>query len=121
MIWTVQLTRTAVKQLRKLPLDTQQRIRKAIETLEKDPFAGDSKALKGAGWKGRYRKRVGRYRLIFILRPVAQMRQHNHEYLLKDSVSRRYTRLDKSFGGTISLTVSFLTPGKNSGDDNSSG
>jgi mRNA-degrading endonuclease RelE of RelBE toxin-antitoxin system len=67
MTWTVQLTRTAVKQLRKLPLDTQQRIRRAIETLEKDPFAGDSKALKGAGWKGRYRKRVGRYCLIFIL------------------------------------------------------
>ena len=67
MTWTVQLTRTAVKQLRKLPLDTQQRIRRAIETLEKDPFAGDSKALKGAGWEGRYRKCVGRYRLIFIL------------------------------------------------------
>ncbi len=67
MTWTVQLTRTAVKQLRNLPLDTQQRIRRAIETLEKDPFAGGSKALKGAGWKGRYRKRVGRYRLIFIL------------------------------------------------------
>ena len=66
MTWTVQLTRTAVKQLRKLPRDTQQRIKRAIETLEKDPFAGDSKALKGAGWKGRYRKRVGRYRLIFI-------------------------------------------------------
>ena len=67
MTWTVQLTRTAVKQLRKLPRDTQQRIKRAIETLEKDPFVGDSKALKGAGWKGRYRKRVGRYRLIFIL------------------------------------------------------
>ena len=67
MTWTVQLTRTAVKQLRKLPLDTQQRIKRAIEILEKDPFAGDSKALRGAGWKGRYRKRVGRYRLIFIL------------------------------------------------------
>ncbi len=67
MTWTVQLTRTAVKQLGKLPRDTQQRIKKAIEALEKDPFAGDSKALKGAGWKGRYRKRVGRYRLIFIL------------------------------------------------------
>ena len=67
MTWTVQLTRTAVKQLRKLPRDTQQRIKRAIETLEKDPFAGDLKALKGSGWKGRYRKRVGRYRLIFIL------------------------------------------------------
>ena len=66
MTWSVQLTRTAVKQLRKLPRDTQQRISKAIETLKNDPFAGASKALKGAGWKGRYRKRVGRNRLIFI-------------------------------------------------------
>ncbi len=70
MTWSVQLTRTAVKQLGKLPRDTQQRIGKAIETLKKDPFAGDSKALKGAGWEGRYRKRVGRYRLILLLVPL---------------------------------------------------
>lgn len=30
-----------------------------------DPFRGDVKALRGR-WKGRYRKRAGRYRIIFI-------------------------------------------------------
>jgi mRNA-degrading endonuclease RelE of RelBE toxin-antitoxin system len=31
-----------------------------------DPFLGDVKPLKGKKWKGRYRKRVGFYRLIFM-------------------------------------------------------
>jgi mRNA-degrading endonuclease RelE of RelBE toxin-antitoxin system len=34
--------------------------------MEADPFQGDVQPLKGKGWRGRYRKRVGRYRLIFI-------------------------------------------------------
>ena len=32
---------------------------------ESDPFAGDIKLLKGPEWKGRFRKRVGDYRIIF--------------------------------------------------------
>ena len=67
MPWTVQLTRSATKQFRKLPRDAQKQIAQAIESMRKDPLAGDSRALRGAAWKGRYRKRVGRYRLIFIL------------------------------------------------------
>jgi hypothetical protein len=31
-----------------------------------DPFHGDVVPLKGRRWQGRYRKRVGRHRLIFI-------------------------------------------------------
>ena len=34
-----------------------------------DPFHGDVKPLKGEEWKGRYRKRIGRYRIIF--RPLS--------------------------------------------------
>lgn len=66
MTWTVQFTGPADKQLRKLPRNAQKQIERAIESMRQDPLAGDSKALKGAAWKGRYRKRVGRYRLIFI-------------------------------------------------------
>ena len=34
---------------------------------EADPFRGDVIPLKGRRWQGRYRKRVGRYRIIFML------------------------------------------------------
>ncbi len=33
--------------------------------METDPFQGDVMPLKGKNWKGRYRKRVGSYRIIF--------------------------------------------------------
>jgi mRNA-degrading endonuclease RelE of RelBE toxin-antitoxin system len=33
--------------------------------MEANPLAGDVKPLKGPEWKGRYRKRVGSYRIIF--------------------------------------------------------
>jgi mRNA-degrading endonuclease RelE of RelBE toxin-antitoxin system len=32
-----------------------------------DPMRGDVLPLKGRQWQGRYRKRVGRYRIIFSL------------------------------------------------------
>jgi mRNA-degrading endonuclease RelE of RelBE toxin-antitoxin system len=38
---------------------------RAIDEMESDPFAGDVKPLRGPEWKGRFRKRVGRYRIIF--------------------------------------------------------
>lgn len=51
----------------RLPRDVQRRIGRAIDELEADPFRGDVIPLKGRRWQGRYRKRVGRYRLIFVL------------------------------------------------------
>jgi len=33
--------------------------------MEVNPFAGDVRPLSGPEWKGRYRKRVGPYRIIF--------------------------------------------------------
>ena len=35
--------------------------------MEENPLMGDVKALKGPEWKGRYRKRVGPYRIIFTV------------------------------------------------------
>jgi len=35
--------------------------------MAEDPFRGDVVPLKGTKWQGRYRKRVGRYRIIFIV------------------------------------------------------
>jgi mRNA-degrading endonuclease RelE of RelBE toxin-antitoxin system len=64
--WTIHLSPEAAKRLRALPRDHQQTISRAIDRMQSDPFQGDVQPLKGRKWQGRYRKRVGRYRLIFI-------------------------------------------------------
>ena len=66
MSWTVRLAKGAARQLRELPPDHQEIIRKHLREMADDPLRGNVKPLKGKQWKGRYRKRVGRYRVIFI-------------------------------------------------------
>ena len=65
MIWTVVLAKEAARQVEDLPQDRQQLIRNHLREMAQDPFAGDVSPLKGKRWKGRYRRRVGRYRVIF--------------------------------------------------------
>ena len=72
MTWTVRLAKEAAKQLKKLPADRQELIHQHLRAMTDNPFAGDVKALKGKEWKGRYRKRIGQYRLIFV--PFSQPR-----------------------------------------------
>ena len=60
MNWTVELSASAIKELKRLPRDRQAQ-------MESDPLAGDVIPLKGREWKGHYRKRVGPYRIIFTL------------------------------------------------------
>jgi mRNA-degrading endonuclease RelE of RelBE toxin-antitoxin system len=67
MIWAVELSAAAEGDLQRLPRDRQARIERAIDEMEENPFAGDVKPLKGPEWKGRYRKRVGPYRIIFTV------------------------------------------------------
>ena len=64
MTWVCSLTRTAERELARLPRAMQQRIAVAIDEMEDDPFWGDVRPLQGQ-WQGYYRKRVGRYRMIF--------------------------------------------------------
>ena len=66
MSWRAELSDAAERQLKRLPRDVQQRMGRAIDDLEVDPFRGDVISLKGRRWQGRYRKRVGRYRIIFV-------------------------------------------------------
>ena len=66
MNWHAELSDEAERQLKRLPRDVQQRIGRAIDALEADPFRGDVIPLKGRKWRGRYRKRVGWYRIIFV-------------------------------------------------------
>jgi mRNA-degrading endonuclease RelE of RelBE toxin-antitoxin system len=64
--WAILLSSQAARQLAGLPRDQQVLIGRAIDRMQSDPFQGDVKPLQGRKWHGRYRKRVGRYRLIFI-------------------------------------------------------
>ena len=63
MSWTVELSSTARRQLRKLPRATQERLRSAIDKLEADPFAGDVRKL--VGTDDTWRLRVGEWRVVF--------------------------------------------------------
>lgn len=66
MKWNVRLARDAARQLEKVPRDYQTVLRKKLGEMIEDPFRGDVVPLKGKEWKGYYRKRVGRYRIIFV-------------------------------------------------------
>ena len=66
MTWVCSLTRTAERELARMPRAMQRRIARSIDELEADPFAGDVRPLQGE-WQGFYRKRVGGYRIIFQL------------------------------------------------------
>ena len=65
MAWTIDLSEEAEGRLRDIPRKQRLQIVKAIGAMEQDPFAGNVKALQGEEWKGIYRKRTGRYRIIF--------------------------------------------------------
>jgi mRNA-degrading endonuclease RelE of RelBE toxin-antitoxin system len=66
MSWTVNLSRDAARQLKNAPRDQQRLLLARLDEMAEDPLRGDVKPLKGARWRGRFRKRVGRWRIIFI-------------------------------------------------------
>jgi mRNA-degrading endonuclease RelE of RelBE toxin-antitoxin system len=67
MRFHVELSKEAQKQLAAFPRDVRERIGRAIDELEEkdDSQWSNVKALQGAEWKGRLRKRLGSYRIIF--------------------------------------------------------
>ena len=70
MPWTVELSEDAGKDLARLPRGVRERLKRAIGDMERDPFRSNVKPLKGPEWQGRYRKKVGPYRIIFSVDPV---------------------------------------------------
>ena len=66
MTWSVRLAKEAASQLKQLPPDRQEFILSHLRAMKDDPFSGNVVRLKGKEGKGRFRKRAGRYRLIFI-------------------------------------------------------
>jgi mRNA-degrading endonuclease RelE of RelBE toxin-antitoxin system len=72
MNWICNLSRRAAKQLRGLPRNRQKQLARAIEEMEKDPTTGDVRPIKSGKFKGSLRKRVGRYRIVFLFDPSAK-------------------------------------------------
>jgi len=73
MTWTCNLSRTAAKQFQRLPRNQQVQVRRAIDQLGDDPFAGDVVPVKSGSFQGALRKRVGRYRVIFFLNEAVKL------------------------------------------------
>ena len=67
MRWRVELSAEAEKQLSSFPPNIRERFERAIDDLEErdDSQWSNIKALQGSQWKGRFRKKVGGYRVIF--------------------------------------------------------
>ncbi len=70
MSWACRLSKEAAKQFRRLPRDRRQQLAQAIEEMAEDPTVGDVRPIKSGKFKGALRKRVGRYRIIFLLNPA---------------------------------------------------
>ncbi len=62
MPYQLRITRSAAKELRKLPPEAQQRIRQAVRKLADDPRPSKCKKLQG---RDDYRVTVGDYRVIY--------------------------------------------------------
>ena len=67
MRWRAELSDEAQDELDRFPRNVRDRISRAIDEFESidDSQWSNIKALQGLEWKGRLRKRVGPYRIIF--------------------------------------------------------
>ena len=67
MRFRVELSNEAQKQLARFPRQVRDRIERVIDEFEAKDEAqwSNVKALRGPEWKGRLRKKVGPYRIIF--------------------------------------------------------
>ena len=71
MRWRVDLSSDAEKQLLGFPREVRERIGRAIDEFEQKDESqwSNVKALQGPEWKGRFRKKVGKYRIVFRKHP----------------------------------------------------
>lgn len=65
MKWQIQITSSARKQLRRIPVRDKERILDEIEMMKKNPYFGDIMKLEGKG--SNWRCRIGNYRIIYEL------------------------------------------------------
>lgn len=67
MSFDLAYSRTAEKQLTKIPHQTALRILEGCERLKKTPFPDEKHVKKIKGYSGLYRLRVGEYRIVFTI------------------------------------------------------
>ena len=67
MNWACELSTNAERVLRGLPKAIQRRVARVLTQMSADPFQGNLRALRGPEWKGVFRKRIGDYRVLFIV------------------------------------------------------
>ena len=72
MRFRFEISSEAQKNLSALPREAQTRIARAIDEMDgiDDSLWSNVKALQGPEWKGRFRKKVGPYRIIFTKFPA---------------------------------------------------
>jgi len=63
------LEKKASKQLEKLSVDAHGRVFEALHTLRDEGFSRRLDIVKLRGYKSQYRLRIGKYRILFELRP----------------------------------------------------
>jgi mRNA interferase RelE/StbE len=68
--WTVEVQRSAEKELAALTLQARERIASALRAMEDDPFPHGVKKLKA---RDGYRVRVGDYRILFTVNRAARL------------------------------------------------
>lgn len=61
--YRIRVSRTAERQIRKLPLDARARVARAVQGLAVDPFPTGCRKL--TGYNDVYRVRVGPYRVLY--------------------------------------------------------
>ena len=66
MTWELVVTKSAQKDLQKLPPKDRERVKAALVTMREDPFSGDIVRLKGQE-DNAWRRRVGEYRIFYFL------------------------------------------------------
>ena len=64
-----EISRTAEKQLRRLPRDDQERVARAMLALADDPFPRGARKL--SGYDDVFRVRTGRYRILYSVSELA--------------------------------------------------
>lgn len=79
MPFEIEISKGAIKNLKKLDRKTINRIKEAIDEIADDPFQGDVVRLRGYD---AFRKRVGDFRIIFLVRLV------DSRVLIMDILSR---------------------------------
>lgn len=65
--WVLQIDQSVPKSFKRIPQKEKERIYKAIESLESDPYSGDIQKISGE--ENVWRRRIGSYRIFYEIYP----------------------------------------------------